>query len=188
MSGRVRWLLPLAWTAVIAWGSSDHWGATTTRGRLVPAIAQLLPWLGPDAVEALHWLIRKGGHVTEYSVLALLWGQALGGWRRAGGLSVLTAFLDELHQSTTLAREGSAADVVLDSTSALLALAILRGGVGVTLQGVATALLWAAAVGGTGLLVVDVAAGAPPGWLWPASACAWLALALRRYLRSPVAP
>jgi len=173
---------------VIAWGSTDHWGAPTTRGQLVPLIARLLPWLAPGAVEALHWLLRKAGHVTEYSVLALLWGNALGGWRRAAGLSVLTAFLDELHQSTTLTREGSAADLVLDSTSALVALAILRAGVGVTVQGVAAALLWAAAVGGTLLLIVDVAAGAPPGWLWPASAGAWLALALRRYFGSPAAP
>lgn len=188
MSGRVRWLLPLAWTAVVAWGSTDYWGAPTTRGEVVPLIARLIPWLAPAAIEALHWLLRKAGHVTEYSVLALLWANALGGWRRAAGLSVLTAFLDELHQSTTLTREGSAADLVLDSTSALVALSMLRAGVGVTVQGATAALLWAAAVGGTLLLIVDVAAGAAPGWLWPAAAVAWLALALRRYLRSPAPP
>lgn len=187
MKRRLRWLLPLAWTAVIAWGSTDHWGAPTTRGQIGPLLARLLPWLTPDAMETLHWLFRKAGHVTEYGVLAPLWALALGGWRRAASLSVLTAFLDELHQSTTLTREGSAADFVLDSTSALVALAMFRAGVGVTVRGLTSSLLWAAAAGGTLLLIIDVAAGAPSGWLWLSTAGAWLALALRRYRRRPTA-
>jgi hypothetical protein len=181
LTRHARWLWPLAWTALIAWGSTGQWGAPTTRGRLVPLLAHLLPWLTPDAIEGLHWLFRKAGHVTEYGVLGFLWGWALGGWRRAAGLSMLTAFLDELHQATTLVREGSAADFVLDSTSALAALATLRAGVGAALEALTTALLWAAAAGGTLLLAFDVAAGAPSGWLWLTTPGAWLILALRRH-------
>ena len=44
------------------------------------------------------------------------------------------------------------------------------------------ALLWAAAAGGAILLLIDVAAGAPSGWLWLTTPAAWLALGLRRYL------
>lgn len=181
MTRHARWLWPLAWTALIAWGSTGQWGAPTTRGHFAPLLARLLPWLTPDAIEGLHWLFRKAGHVTEYGVLGFLWGWALGGWRRAAGLSMLTAFLDELHQATTLIREGSAADFVLDSTSALAALATFRAGVGAALEALTTALLWAAAAGGTLLLAFDVAAGAPSGWLWLTTPGAWLVLALRRH-------
>src|SRR5688572_30445504 len=108
---RWRRLAPLAWTALIAWGSSGQWSAPTTRARLGPLLSSLSAWLSPEAVEAVHFSLRKAGHVTEYAVLALLWAWALGGWRRAIGLAMATAFLDEAHQSTTLTREGSAADV-----------------------------------------------------------------------------
>ena len=187
MTRHARWLVPLAWTAVIAWGSTSWWGAATTRGHVAPLLARLLPWLSPDAIEVLHWLFRKAGHVTEYSVLALLWAWALGGWRRAAVLSVLTAFLDELHQAMTLVREGSAADFALDSTSALAALGALRGGVTSAIERVTMALLWTAAVGGAVLLAIDVAAGAPSGWLWLTTPAAWLALAVRHYRPSSAA-
>lgn len=185
---RWRWLAPLAWTALIAWGSSGQWSATTTRARLGPLLGALSTWLSPEAVEAAHFALRKAGHVSEYAVLALLWAWALGGWRRAIGLSMATAFLDEAHQSTTLTREGSAADVVLDSSSALAALAVRRIGLAAVTSALTDALLWAAAAGGAILLVVDVAAGAPSGWLWLTTAAAWLAIGLRRWRSRTAAP
>jgi VanZ family protein len=175
----LRWLLPLGWTALIAWGSTDLLGAPVTRGRLSPLLAALLPWLSLDALETLHWLFRKAGHVVEYAVLASLWAWALGGWRRAGALAVGTAFLDELHQATTFTREGSAADFLLDSASAVAALMVLRAGPLAAATAAATALLWAAAAGGTALIAIDLAAGAPARWLWLTTPAAWLALALR---------
>lgn len=121
----LRALPALAWTAMIGWFSTDRWGAPSTRPRMSSVLSLLLPWLSPDSIEALHWLARKGGHVGEYGILAALWSMALGGWRWPLGLAVLTAFLDELHQATTLTREGSAADVVLDSSAAAVALIVL---------------------------------------------------------------
>ena len=178
---RWRWLAPLAWTGLIAWGSSAQWSAPTTRARLIPLLGALSGWLSPEALEAIHFTLRKAGHVTEYAVLALLWAWALGGWRRAIGLSMATAFLDEAHQSTTLTREGSAADVALDSTSALAALAVRRVGLAAATSALTDALLWSGAVGGAALLAVDVAAGAPSGWLWLSTPAAWLAIGLRRW-------
>jgi hypothetical protein len=45
-----------------------------------------------------------------------------------------------------------------------------------TADGLARVLLWAAAAGGTVLLAIDLAAAAPPGWLWLSVPAAWLAL------------
>lgn len=115
----------LAWTAVISWFSTDRWGASSTRPRLSSLLGVLLPWAPPEAIEVLHVILRKGGHVTEYGILAALWSLALRGWRWPLGLCVLTAFLDELHQATTLTREGSAGDVLLDSAAAAAALALV---------------------------------------------------------------
>jgi VanZ family protein len=177
-------LPPLAWTVVIGWFSTDRWGAPSTRPRISSVLAHLLPWLSPEAIEALHWLARKGGHVTEYGILAALWAMALGGWRGPLALSVVTAFLDELHQATTVTREGSAADLLLDSSAAAAALVLARAGLGRTLDGLVGALLWAAAVGGALLLAIDVAAGAAAGWLWLSAPAAWIALVVRRRRRT----
>lgn len=130
-------------------------------------------------MDALHGLARKCGHVTEYSVLAILWARSLGGWRLPLALTVATAFLDELAQATTLTRTASAADVALDGASAAVAVAIFRDGAA-TLARLTTMLLWVAAAGGSALLLIDLAAGAPARWLWLSVPAAWLAIAVRR--------
>ena len=174
----MRLLAPLCWTALIAWFSSDAWSATVTRSAALPWVAALLPWMTPDTFEALHGLIRKAAHVTEYGLLAFLWAWALGGWRRALVLSVLTAFLDEAHQATTADREGSAADFALDSSSAAAMLWLVHRGLGAGLDTLARAFLWTAAAGGTALLSLNLMAGAPSGWLWLSVPAAWIALTL----------
>lgn len=174
----VRLLAPLCWTALIAWFSSDAWSATVTRSAALPWVAALLPWMTPDTFEALHGLIRKAAHVTEYGLLAFLWAWALAGWRRALVLSVLTAFLDEAHQATTADREGSAADFALDSSSAAAMLWLVHRGLGQALDTLAWVLLWIAAAGGTALLALNVTTGAPSGGLWLSVPAAWLALAV----------
>ncbi len=174
-----RLLAPLAWTALIAWFSSESWSATGTRSALLPWFQALLPLAPPETIEALHVLVRKAAHVTEYGVLAGLWTWATGRWRPALALSVVTAFLDEAHQATTIEREGSVADLLLDSTGAGAGLWLLHRGTALALQDMTLGLLWTAAAGGSALLVLDVAAGAPAGWLWLSAPAAWLALGLR---------
>lgn len=175
-----RLLLPLGWTAVIGWLSTDRWSAESTAPWLVGGLGALAPWLSPEVVDALHLLVRKGGHVTEYAILAALWARALPGWRRPLALGVLTAFLDELHQATTVTRGGSTADLLLDAAASAAMLALARAGPRAALDGLTRALLWTAAAGGTGLLAVDLAAGAPGGWLWLTAPAAWAALAVQR--------
>ncbi|HET7875165.1 MAG TPA: VanZ family protein [Methylomirabilota bacterium] len=129
----LRFLPPLVWTGCIAWFSSDAWSAARTGARLLPLLHALLPWAAPEQLEALHWLIRKTAHLLEYAILAGLWLRALArsaktaGWRLPLALSLVTAALDELHQSTTLTRGGSAADVLLDVVGAAAALVALKG-------------------------------------------------------------
>jgi VanZ family protein len=178
----LRFLPPLAWSALIAWFSSAGWhgGATTPLVQLWLSV--LLPSAAPEQVAAAHWLVRKSGHVVEYAVLALLWRRALAGpdasasWRWPLALAALTAALDEAHQATTFTREGSVSDVVLDAGSAAAALLVARRGARRVADGLAWLLLWAAAGGGTAMLAIDLAAAAPSGWLWLSVPAAWLTL------------
>jgi len=174
-----RLLPPIVWTALIAWFATDRGGAPVTAGVVAAAIRWILPDLPPDTVDALHGLARKCGHVTEYGVLVILWARSLGGWRLPLALTVATAFGDELAQSTTSTRTGSAADVVLDAASATVAVGLVRDGAAM-LARATTLLLWAAAVGGSALLLIDLAAGARARWLWLSVPAAWLAVAIRR--------
>jgi VanZ family protein len=189
MTRALRFLPPIAWTGLIAWLSSPGWSAAKTGSRLLPLLAWLAPWLFPEQIEAVHWLIRKSAHAVEYGVLAGLWYWALDAWvgRRRWlvplGLAVLTGALDEIHQSMTSTRGGSALDVLLDSSAAAAALAVVHGGIGQAIALVTVALLWIAAAGGAVMIAIDVTAGAPAGWLWWSVPAAWLALFL--WYRAP---
>ncbi len=184
----LRVLPPLAWTAIIAWFSTTGWSAAETASVLLPLLRWLVPSAGPEQLEAFHWLVRKTAHAAEYGTLGALWRWALGtrgawrGWFAPLGLSILTAALDELHQSTTLTRTASLVDVLLDSAGAAAALIALSGGIRLVLPWLTGALLWVAAAGGTALVALDWRAGVPAGWLWWSVPPAWIALAfwLRR--------
>lgn len=178
-------LPPLAWTALIAWLSTDTWSAAETAPRLLIVLRSLLPGAAPDQLEALHWLARKAAHAVEYGVLAALWSRALvgherrRGWIAPLGLSILTAAIDEWHQSTTSARSGSIADVLLDGAGAA---AVLIGSPAA--RWLTSALLWIAAAGGTVVIAFDWNAGVPAGWLWASVPAAWIALVFWRRRRS----
>ncbi len=182
----LRFLPPLCWTALIAWLSTSDWSAARTGARLLPLLHALLPWALPEQLAALHWLGRKLGHVIEYAVVAVLWRRALvseahpGAWRLPFALALLTASLDELHQATTPTREGSVADVLLDTGAAALALVTLAGGTRRLAGRLTGLLLWLAGAGGTALIAVNFAAAAPSRWLWFSVPAAWLALWLWR--------
>jgi VanZ family protein len=175
----MRVLPPLVWTAMIAWFAADRGGAPATRTGFAAVLLWIVPHLAPETIDALHGLARKCGHVTEYSILVILWARALRGWRAPLALTVATAFLDELIQATTLTRGASAADVVLDAASATVAVALFRDGVAM-LTRVTAVLLWLAAVGGSALVLIDLAAGARVTWLWLSVPAAWLAVVLWR--------
>ena len=75
-------------------------------------------------------IIKKGGHVTGYALLALSYWQALG-FRRdkrwlAWGFVMLYALTDEFHQAFVPGRHPSLWDVlVFDNLGALLSLGVM---------------------------------------------------------------
>lgn len=173
-----RLVLPLGWTVVIFWFSGEDWSADVTHNYAL-LLHQLLPWIGPEFLDLAHSLARKAGHVASYGILGGLWLLALRSWRAAVLLAALTGFLDEARQALTPSRGASAADLVLDSASAGLAVALLVGGFTATVETLTGLLLWVAAIGGGLLLLLHLATGAPVGWLGLSTAAAWLLLGWR---------
>jgi len=133
-----RWLPVAAWMALIFVGSTDSFSFGQTSRFLGPLLGWLFPGLSEPAVDLAIYAIRKAAHLTEYAVLAGLWWRALRRpvrrdprpwtWRPAG-LALLACALwaaaDELHQSFTATRTGSAWDVLLDTTGAGIGLLLL---------------------------------------------------------------
>jgi VanZ family protein len=135
------WLPALLWMALIFTASTDLTSAEHTSRFLVP----FLRWLKPDitwaTIDHIHFLIRKGAHLTEYAILAVLLWRALRRRRRVGVrsgrphaalalvLAIVFAATDEYHQAFVASREASLTDVLIDSCGAALGLA-LRWGIG----------------------------------------------------------
>lgn len=121
----------LLWMGLIFYGSTDVLSANRTSRFLGPFLRWLVPGIAPEAEAAVRAVIRKGGHVTEYAVLAILIGRAvraglgqnsvertrtwmLLAWLGATGY----AATDEFHQSFQPTRQGSIVDVGIDSAGA----------------------------------------------------------------------
>lgn len=115
----LRWLPALLWTAVILSASNDGFSSDRTAEWLHAVVGQELP-------EAANSVVRKGGHIIGYSVLALLLWLADSRVLRPLVLAAAVAIADETKQSYTLFREGSPYDVVLDTASAALVLLVLE--------------------------------------------------------------
>lgn len=133
------WLIPVLWAGMIYFASSDK-GSAQRSSRL---IAPVVRWLIPDISDAALWRVvfmaRKGAHVTEYAIFAvLLWwalrhssrSEKTRGWngRRAGlawVLATLFALSDEWHQKFVPTRQGSPWDVLIDAAGAAAGLLVV---------------------------------------------------------------
>lgn len=75
-----------------------------------------------------YWdfLVKKGGHIFAYGVLAILARRL--GVGDAGALAIVFAYAisDEVHQRFVPGRTGTAIDVLIDLLGAILSLAFLR--------------------------------------------------------------
>jgi VanZ family protein len=113
-------------------GSAEHTGSI-----LEPLLRWLVPGISPAAINVVHGLVRKGAHVTEYVVLALLCLRAVRiSFRRhpsdrfcaaagfALAISVTYAATDEFHQSFVPGRTSSLGDVLIDACGASAALVV----------------------------------------------------------------
>jgi VanZ family protein len=101
-----RWLPVLVWAGVIFAFSS------------IPSLnSGLGTW---------DYVLRKGAHMTEYAVLAVLLVRATGSYLWAFPLAVAYAASDEFHQTFVRGRHGSPIDVGIDAVGALIGLTLLR--------------------------------------------------------------
>ena len=129
----LAWLPAILWMAVIFSGSTDVLSTERTSRIIGPLLRWLKPDLSEHALKNAQFAIRKGAHVTEYAVFAVLLWRALRGsvllapwnWRQAQialGLAVLYAITDEIHQALVQSRMGSTWDVLIDACGAALGL------------------------------------------------------------------
>jgi VanZ family protein len=128
------WIAIAGWTALIFALSGEGFAAPETEGFFGPLLRWLIPNLSDQGLAAIHFAIRKTAHAGEYAVLALLSYRALavsgvsGPARQLGialGVGLAVAVSDETLQAFSPARGGSAADVALDVTGTLAALALV---------------------------------------------------------------
>jgi VanZ family protein len=127
------WLPVLFWMAVIFLASTDVMSAVHTSRFIVPFLLWLKPDIAPATILQIHFLIRKGAHVTEYAILAFLLARAVEQssrhvkiWKSILIALVVAAFYaasDEFHQSFIPSRGACVEDVLIDITGALLGLA-----------------------------------------------------------------
>jgi VanZ family protein len=126
------WLPPILWGLAIIGMSGDVASSQNTFSLL----KWLLSWfvaLKPAQINMVNLYLRKTGHALAYGLMSFLWFRAfrghLGvspgrGFLYALGLCLLVSATDEGHQSFTRFRGGSGYDVLLDMSSASLALLI----------------------------------------------------------------
>lgn len=85
-----------------------------------------------ELANSIEHFVRKGAHMTEYAILAILLFGWLGGWEMrqlcrtctAMGLASLYACSDEFHQLFVAGRAGQISDVLVDSAGAVFGLAL----------------------------------------------------------------
>src|SRR5216117_3059911 len=105
------WLPVVLWMGLIFGGSTDLLSSHRTSRILVPLLRWLNPNISDETIRAVQTIVRKGGHVAEYSVLAVLLWRARRkpfkndprpwSWREAARAvlySGLYAATDEFHQ------------------------------------------------------------------------------------------
>jgi VanZ family protein len=100
-----RWLPVVLWAAVIFAFSS------------VPSLnSGLGTW---------DTILRKGAHMTEFAILAVLLVRATGSVAWALGVAVAYAASDEVHQHFVRGRHGSPIDVAIDTVGIAIGLTVL---------------------------------------------------------------
>jgi VanZ family protein len=101
-----------------------HWLPVVLWAGVIFALSSI-PSLG-TGLGTWDLILRKGAHMTEYAVLAVLLARALGREARVLALGVLYAASDELHQAFVRGRHASPIDVAIDTVGLLIGLLVWR--------------------------------------------------------------
>jgi len=129
----VRWVPAVGWMCTIFSASTDAMSNQHTSRFFEPFLRSLFPGITQERINQLHLLVRKGGHLTEYAILAVLLWWALGWWQEVRAnrprravlcllLAALYAASDEFHQSFVPSRGAAVTDVLIDTSGAALGL------------------------------------------------------------------
>ena len=136
MKSFLKYWLPLfIWLGVIFVGSTEVMSAEQTSRFLVPFLRWLDPQISFAAIAAIHFALRKLGHLTEYAIFAaLLWRALRCGTCLQAKMSILFllawlaaaifAVTDEFHQSFVPSRTASPIDIMIDICGAMIGLII----------------------------------------------------------------
>ena len=126
----------LLWLIVISIFSTADFSSINTSRLIGPFLLWLFPDLSESTIAAIHFLIRKAGHFTEYAILALLARRAFvtssrgfigRRWFELGLLLVTCyALLDEFHQSFVSSRTASIYDSAIDMAGGLTVLLLFK--------------------------------------------------------------
>ena len=132
------WLPVVLWMGLIFGGSTDLLSSQKTSRIIAPLMRWLNPNVSEETIRAVQTVVRKGGHVAEYSVLAVLLWRArrkpfrndprLWSWPEATRVvfySGLYAATDEFHQWFIPSRGASVWDALLDMLGAATGLLAL---------------------------------------------------------------
>ena len=120
-------------------GSTDLLSSNQTSKWVTPIIRWFKPNISHQDLWRTMTIIRKGGHVTEYAILAILLWRAIPKtatpgsnsiWRwpdaaMAQGVCVFFAMSDEFHQSFIPSRTSAIRDVLFDIAGAALGLTVV---------------------------------------------------------------
>jgi VanZ family protein len=122
----------IIWMVLISFASSSELSAINTSRVIRPLLLWLFPDITEESLRLVHFLVRKGAHITEYAILGWLAARAFSGssreylrqrWLLTGLLLiVLYALLDEYHQSFVPSRTGSLYDSGIDIAGGLIGL------------------------------------------------------------------
>ena len=139
-----NWWPALVWLGIIRLESTDLASSANTSGLLYAVLSHVVPHINPYVVAGLNEVLRKTGHFFGYGILGALVFYALRNtnrdwlaplllrrwgfyrhdfwrveWAMLGMLvTIITASLDEIHQSFIPSRTGRWQDVVLDACGA----------------------------------------------------------------------
>lgn len=115
----------VVWLGAIFFFSTGVMAASNTSRIIGPLIKWLFPSISPEALQNVHFAVRKGAHFTEYAFLASLAARAFAGssigllkrywFAWAVGLVAAYALADEFHQSFVATRTGSIFDSMIDT-------------------------------------------------------------------------
>lgn len=124
------------WMVFIWFASTNQFSSLNTSTVIRPLLFWLFPNLSDARAAAIHFLIRKAAHFTEYAILACLARRAFitssyaliqQRWFESGLLLVVIwALLDEFHQSFVPSRTPSIYDSAIDVAGGLTVLLICK--------------------------------------------------------------